>query len=53
MTTGQLRRIAFLRDRVETVEASRGRTTFDVPFRQRQISLAMIEIPLDFRCTTF
>lgn len=48
MTTAQPSRIAFLRERVEAVEASRDRTTFDVPFRQRQISLAKIEVPLDF-----
>jgi hypothetical protein len=48
MTTGQPSRIAFLRERVEAVEASRDRTTFDVPFRQRQISLPKIEVPLDF-----
>jgi hypothetical protein len=41
-------RIAFLRERVASADASRGRTTFDVPFRQRQIALVKIDVPLDF-----
>ena len=48
MTETQPSRIAFLRERVETADRAAGRTTADVPFRQRQVSLAKIEVPISF-----
>jgi hypothetical protein len=44
----QSSRIAFLRERVETADRSAARTTFDVPYRQRQLSLVKIEVPIGF-----
>lgn len=48
MTESQPSRIAFLRERVEAAEASPARTTADVPFRQHQLSLVKIEVPIAF-----
>ena len=48
MTNGQSSRVAFLRERVAAAETSPHRTTFDVPFRQHQIPLVKIQVPLDF-----
>lgn len=48
MTETQPSRIAFLRDRVETADRAATRTTFDVPFRQRQVSLVKIDVPIGF-----
>lgn len=41
-------RIVFLRERLAVAERAVGRTTFDVPFRQRQISLVRIDVPIGF-----
>lgn len=41
-------RIAFLDERVTTAERSQGRTTFDVPFRQRQMPFVKIDVPIGF-----
>lgn len=41
-------RIAFLRERVEARERAANRTTFGVPFRQRQVELVKIEVPIEF-----
>lgn len=40
-------RVAFLRDRLHAIPPQ-DRTTFPVPFRQKQRSLTMVEIPIDF-----
>lgn len=48
VSSGEGSRVAFLRERVLAADASRGRTTFDVPFRQRQIALVKIDVPLEF-----
>ena len=48
MTEPQPSRIAFLRDRVETADRTASRTTFDVPFRQRHVPLAKIDVPISF-----
>jgi len=48
MTDAQPTRIAFLRERVQAAERVANRTTFDVPFRQRQLSLVKIFIPISF-----
>jgi hypothetical protein len=41
-------RVAFLRDRVRVASEARGRTTFSVPFRQKQLPLVVIEVPIGF-----
>lgn len=41
-------RIAFLNERVEAARQSRDIATFAVPFRQGQIDLVKIEVPIDF-----
>jgi hypothetical protein len=41
-------RIAFLRDRVKAASKRTDRTTFAVPFRQKQLNLVVIEVPIDF-----
>lgn len=48
MTDSQPSRIAFLRERVAAAEQAAARTTFDVPFRQRQFSLVKIDVPISF-----
>lgn len=48
MTEPAQSRIAFLRERVDIAERSANRTTFDVPFRQRTISLVKIDVPIGF-----
>lgn len=41
-------RVAFLKERVEAARQSRDLATFAVPFRQGQIELVKIEVPIDF-----
>lgn len=41
-------RIAFLRDRVRVAQSAADRSTFDVPFRQRQVALVKIDVPIGF-----
>ncbi len=48
MSNGQSSRIAFLRERIAAAEASPHRTTFDVPFQQRQDARVRIVVPLAF-----
>lgn len=48
MTESQPSRIAFLQDRVGTADRAVGRTTFDVPFRQRHVSLVKVDVPIGF-----
>ena len=48
MTESQPSRVAFLRERVEAAGASSGRTTADVPFRQHQVALVKVEVPIAF-----
>ncbi len=48
MTETQPSRVAFLEDRVATADRATGRTTFDVPFRQRHIPLVKVDVPIAF-----
>lgn len=48
MTESPRSRVAFLRDRVEAATTAREYTTFAVPFRQHQIDLVRIEVPIGF-----